>query len=82
MDDAIAYLRGAIIPQGGAQPFTPVVIVLLLLGLVAQWPRLEQLAIRLVPPPTLRRAAVYGTVVLVAIMLLPVSSVDFIYFQF
>jgi hypothetical protein len=82
MEDAIAYLRGAIVPQDGTQPFSIIVMVLLVLGLVAQWPRLERLAIHLVPPPSLRRAAVYGAVVLAAVLLLPVASVDFIYFQF
>jgi len=82
LDDSLTYLSGMVTPHGGRQPFALPIILGLVLGSIAQWPRVAREAIRLVPATTGRRVAVYGAALLVAVLLAPVAPVDFIYFQF
>jgi hypothetical protein len=61
----------------------PLPIVALTLTLVAgQWPGWSELFVAIAPQGSLRRYAVYGAAATVAILLIPVATIDFIYFQF
>ena len=50
--------------------------------LVGQWPGWIQLFTRLAPVGSARRYLAYGTAVAAAVLLMPVQTVSFIYFQF
>jgi alginate O-acetyltransferase complex protein AlgI len=82
LDVLLDYLRGMVTIHKGAQPFPLLVIALMLVGLAAQWPRVGTEVLRFVPTTSYRRAATYGVLLLLTILLVPVVSVDFIYFQF
>lgn len=80
--DAFAILRQATSFSGGDATL-PLPIILLCAALLAgQWPGWARIFERVAPAGTFRRYAAYGTAVTLAIMLLPVETVDFIYFQF
>lgn len=86
LSDALAYLRGLVVPQGAllrlGQVVQPITVVLVVLCVVGQWPGWVRLARRLAPPLTSRRALAYGMALATAIMLIPSQVVSFIYFQF
>jgi alginate O-acetyltransferase complex protein AlgI len=61
----------------------PLAITLLCLALLAgQWPGWTRLFARLAPQGSARRYLAYGAAVAGAVMLMPVQTVSFIYFQF
>lgn len=82
VDNALAVLRGAISWNGGAASVPLPVLVLCIMLVAGQWPGWASLFARLAPQGSVRRYAAYGAAVTIAILLLPVETVDFIYFQF
>ena len=82
LENALAVLRGAVSPGGGAAEVPLPVIALCIVLVAGQWPGWTTLFARVAPRGSLRRYATYGAAVALAILLLPVESIDFIYFQF
>jgi D-alanyl-lipoteichoic acid acyltransferase DltB (MBOAT superfamily) len=81
-DDALTYFRGMLLPQAGQLGFGRIEIVLLVAGVIAQWPRLAEWAVAAIPSGSPRRYAAYGALLLAIVLMLPVARLDFIYFQF
>jgi alginate O-acetyltransferase complex protein AlgI len=81
MENATAMLRQAFIPHGGAAVSWVVaaVCVTLVIGQWDGWVRLYRWA---APPRSMRRYLSYGLAALACIIVLPITSVEFIYFQF
>jgi alginate O-acetyltransferase complex protein AlgI len=81
--DAMALLQQAVSFEFHGQERVPLVITILCLVLLAgQWPGWSGLFRRLAPPGSARRYLVYGSATAAAVMLMPVQTVSFIYFQF
>jgi hypothetical protein len=82
----VTYLSRMVIPSSGKMLFsvTGTLAMLAILGaLVAgQWPGWWQQLRSLAPDRSTRRYLAYGTAVTVAVALLPVRTIAFIYFQF
>ncbi len=82
LDNALAVLRQSF-SWSSAGSSLPLPVVALTLTLVAgQWPGWSELFVAIAPQGSLRRYAVYGAAATVAILLIPVATIDFIYFQF
>jgi alginate O-acetyltransferase complex protein AlgI len=81
MADAGQVLARAFAFQPGEGVPVAVVVACAIL-VVAQLPALEGLALRAAPAGSYRRWAALGATLAVAVVLLPVTTTDFIYFQF
>ena len=86
LSTAVTYLSRMVIPSTGKMlfSFTGTLAMLAILGaLVAgQWPGWWQWLRSLAPDRSRRRYLAYGTAVTIAVALLPVRTIAFIYFQF
>jgi alginate O-acetyltransferase complex protein AlgI len=81
MSSALTILRHAFVPHGGAN--VSVVVAAACLVLIAgQWPGWARAYRLAAPPRSMRRYLSYGVAILACILILPVASVQFIYFQF
>ena len=81
LDNAIAVLQQSVTVNAGET--LPVPSVMLTLTLIAgQWTGWSSIFATLAPSGSLRRYAAYGTAVALAILAMPVETIDFIYFQF
>ena len=81
LDNAIAVLQQSVTVNAGET--LPVPSVMLTLTLIAgQWTGWSSIFTTLAPSGSLRRYAAYGTAVALAILAMPVETIDFIYFQF
>jgi alginate O-acetyltransferase complex protein AlgI len=78
---ALRYLREMFSFQGGIPP-EPLLVAAVAVGIVGQWPFLERLARRAMPPGSTRRWAAIGGAFAVALLLLPTGGPAFIYFDF
>jgi alginate O-acetyltransferase complex protein AlgI len=83
---ALTYLSRMVIPHGGRMllSLTGTIALALVLGamVAGQWPGWWPLLRRLAPDGSRRRYLAYGAGVTLAIALLPVRAIAFIYFQF
>jgi D-alanyl-lipoteichoic acid acyltransferase DltB (MBOAT superfamily) len=82
MDDALEILRGMLVPRSGRLGFNRLEVVFLAAAVIAQWPLIADGVRAAVPAGSLRRYSAYGTLLLATILVLPVTRLDFIYFQF
>ena len=78
---ALAMMWRALSFQGGQSVPTVIVVVCGLL-LIGQWPGWMSVFRSLAPVGSYRRYAAYGVAIAVAVFILPVNAVQFIYFQF
>lgn len=81
LEAAGRYYRAMLIPQGGLAP-DPWIALACVLGVAAQLPVVERLVREGFPRHSLRRVAAYGAAAALVIVLLPVTTPAFIYFQF
>jgi D-alanyl-lipoteichoic acid acyltransferase DltB (MBOAT superfamily) len=81
VNNALAVLRQSVAWSGGDTLSVPIVLLTLAL-VVGQWPGWSSLFASVAPEGSMRRYAAYGAAVTIAILLIPVETVDFIYFQF
>jgi D-alanyl-lipoteichoic acid acyltransferase DltB (MBOAT superfamily) len=82
LDDALVMIRGMLTPQSGRLGFTRPEILFLAAAVIAQWPLIADWTRAAAPAGSLRRYAAYGTLLLATLLALPVTRLDFIYFQF
>lgn len=82
MPAALRLLERAFSFDLSGQQLPVVVTSLCLILLAGQWPGWVELFGRVFPSGSARRYLVYGTAVAVAVMLMPVQTISFIYFQF
>ena len=68
--------------EQGRLGFNRLEVVFLTAAVIAQWPLIADGVRAAVPAGSLRRYSAYGTLLLATIMVLPVTRLDFIYFQF
>lgn len=82
LDASFRYLGALLVPaDGGGLP--PLWLTLAVLaGIVAQWPAVARLFLRLAPDRSSRRWLVYGLSVVVIVLFMPIVRPDFIYFAF
>ena len=81
LDNAMAVLRQTLTWNAGETLPLPIVALTLAL-VVGQWTGWTSVFATLAPSGSLRRYAAYGAVVALAVLAMPVETVDFIYFQF
>jgi len=81
LDSAIAIFRQSFTLNAGQALPVPIVVLTLAL-IVGQWPGWSTILATVAPQGSLRRYAAYGATVALAVLAMPVESVDFIYFQF
>ena len=79
---AMTYLGGMFFLRDGAATVPVVVAVLVLIGVAGQWPAIAAVVRRGAPAGSYRRYAGLGLGLLAGILLIPVVTTDFIYFQF
>ena len=82
MPAALATLSRAFSLDTTGQQLPVFVTLLCLVLLAGQWPGWIELFRRAFPAGSARRYLAYGTAVAVAVMLMPVQTISFIYFQF
>ena len=78
---AFRYLREMFSLQGGIGA-EPILVAAVIVGIVGQWPALEGLARRALPPGSGRRWFAVGATFAAGLALLPTGAPDFIYFAF
>lgn len=81
LDNAMAVLRQSLTLHAGETLPLPIVALTLAL-VVGQWTGWTSVFAMLAPRGSLRRYAAYGAAVALAVLAMPVETVDFIYFQF
>ena len=82
LNTAITILGRSVQWSSGTAMLPIPIVVLCLVLLAGQWPGWTRLFTSAAPAGSLRRYAAYGAAVTLAILAMPVESVEFIYFQF
>lgn len=82
LEDAVAMM-GRMVTVSGGEQVVPVTVVLLCAAMVlGQWRGWATLLRLAAPAGSYRRYLAYGTMLLAAVLLVPVNAAEFIYFQF
>ncbi len=84
MSEVVEILRGLFVPQGGrlGGSWLALVGAVCLVFVAGQWPGIDELFGRIAPSGTPRRYLAYGLGLACAAVLVPTTTVAFIYFQF